>query len=102
MEDNIFRKNSKLYKLKRAIGFLILGCLYFGVDILIVNKDNNPIPTLSKRFFKNAKIHRISGREYPYDIEILKKYNFISRNVTTKKRIVLLDICQLFFIVFIK
>lgn len=84
-------KWSKLYKLKRAVGLLILGYLYFGVDISIVNNDNNPIPTLSKRFFKKAKIQRINEREYPYDIDILEKYNFIKNDITENKSIVLLD-----------
>jgi len=81
----------KLYKLKNVIALLILGYLCFGVDITIVNKDNNPIPTLSKRFFKKAKIQRINEREYPYDIDILEKYNFIKNDITGNKSIVLLD-----------
>lgn len=80
----------KLYKLK-SIALLVLGYLFYKVDIKIVNVDDNPVPTLSNRFFKKLKIKRITDQEYPYDIEIISKYNFVNSNITADKCVVLLD-----------
>jgi len=85
-----YPKWRKLHKLKDVIGLLILGYICFGVDISIADYGR-PFPTLSKRFFKNTNVQRISEKKYPYDIDVLRKYNFISKDITENKSIVLLD-----------
>jgi len=85
-----YPKWHKLYKLKSVIRLLILGYICFGVDILIAD-CGWPFPTLSVRFFKNINVQRLSEKKYPYDINILRKYNFISKDITENKTIVLID-----------
>lgn len=85
-----YPKWRKLHKLKNVIGLLISGYICYGVDISIAD-CGRPFPTLSKRFFKNLNIQRLSEKKYPYDINILRKYNFTSKHITKNKSIVLLD-----------
>lgn len=90
MDKFEYPKWHKLYKLKRVIGLLILGYLCFGVDISIAD-CGMPFPTLSKRFFENLNVQKLSEKKYPYDIDILRKYNFVNKDITENKSIVLLD-----------
>lgn len=85
-----------MYSLKSLIVFLHAR-LFYGIDVKILNVNNQPYPYLSDRFFKKLKIQREKGLGYVYDTHLLEKYNPVDDSLTSGKSILWLnDNCWLF------